>query len=76
MSKFKIGDKVYSDKRGLFGSYTYDWTLYNSLGAVKLEKNRIYTIIDLLSGQRLHLDCNRTLLHYHEDHFKKYEEEI
>ena len=72
MSKFKIGDKVYLHKRGVLDDSNQDWTLYNNLGCVRLEKNIIYTVYRLNGNEvRLKID---SLLYYHEDHFKKYEQ--
>ena len=71
--KFKRGDKVYLDKRGIFGGETRDWTTFDALGCVRLEKNKIYIIIELVHNQ---VGINGNTILYNENHFVKYEEEI
>ena len=72
MSKFKAGDKVYLDKRGIFGSDRRDWTLsyINNLEEIVI-KNTSYTILTI-NEDRVFLENH--MFYYHQDHFKKYEQ--
>ena len=70
MSKFKKGDKVFLDKRGVFGNESRDWTLHEP----KLIKNMIYTVEKTYNGFYKDWISVGKHVDYHEDHFKKYEQ--
>ena len=64
--KFKVGDKVYLDKRGKFGNDRNDYSLIDGL-----VKNKIYTVLIITVYNRVILENQN--YNFHENHFKKYE---
>ena len=68
MSKFKVGDKVFLNKRGIFGFETRDYTLGCQDGSNVLIKNCIYTVNYADTGGNVRVNGSR--LYINENHFK------
>ena len=74
--KFKKGDKVYLDKRGIMKHETVDWTLVENGNRGILYKNRIY-IVDIdgyIHNESIRITIDGYTFGYSEEHFKLYEQ--